>query len=94
MSCSDSPDVVLKANIPILVGRVPTGWTVSLVDNPGFGEAKEHVSRLANVSMKISSAYIYLLETGSVGGEEAAKFFKKLMKTESLSCNSSNIVIA
>ena len=57
------------------------------MDNPGFGEAKEHVSRLASVSMKISSAYIYLLETGSVGGEEAAKFFKKLMKRESLSCN-------
>ena len=68
----------MKANIPILVGSVPDGWTVSLVDNPGFGEAKEHVSRLASVSMKISSAYIYLLETGSVGGEAAAKFFKKL----------------
>ena len=64
----DSPDLVLKANIPILVGSVPDGWTVSLVDNPGFGEAKEHVSRLAGYS----SAYIYLLETGSIGGEAAA----------------------
>lgn len=86
-NCSESPDLILKANIPILVGRVPSGWTVSLVDNPGFGEAKEHITRLAKVSMKISSAYIYLLETGSVGGEEAAKFFRKLMKRESLSCN-------
>ena len=83
---SASLDVVLKANIPLLVGSVPKGWTVSLVDNPGFGEAKEHVTHMASVSMRISSAFIYLLETGSIGGEEAAKFFKKLIEKEALSC--------
>ena len=48
---------------------------------------------MANISMKISSAYVYLLETGSVGGEEAAKFFRKLMKKESLSCMLASIII-
>ena len=53
---------------------------VNIVDNPGLGEAKEHITCLTKISMKISSPCIYLLETGSVGGEEAAKFFRKLMR--------------
>lgn len=84
---SDFPTVVLKANIPLLAGRIPSEWTVSLVDNPGFGETKEHITQLANISMKISSAYIYLLETENIGGQEAVKFFRKLVKKEKFSSN-------
>ena len=74
----EPPVVVLKVNIPLLAGRVPPGWTVSLVDNPGFGEAKEHVVQLADASLVTSSAYIYLLQTENIGGTEAADFFKEL----------------
>ena len=76
---SEPPVVVLKVNIPLLAGRVPPGWTVSLVDNPGFGEAKEHVVQLADASLVTSSAYIYLLQTENIGGTEAAEFFKELI---------------
>ena len=51
---------------------------MSLVDNPGFGEAKEHVVQLADASLVTSSAYIYLLQTESIGGTEARDFFKEL----------------
>ena len=70
--------MTLKVNIPLLSGSVPPGWTVSIVDNPGFGEAKEHVTQLADTSMVTSSAYIYLVQTENVGGKEAADFFKEL----------------
>ena len=74
----DPPAVVLKVNIPLLADKVPSGWTVSLVDNPGFGEAKEHVVQLADASLVTSSAYIYLIQTENIGGTEAAHFFKEL----------------
>lgn len=82
---SEPPTVILKVNIPLLAGRVPSGWTVSLVDNPGFGEAKEHVVQLADASLITSSAYIYLLQTENIGGTEAAEFFKELIAKDK--CN-------
>ena len=78
----EPPIVVLKVNIPLLAGRVPPGWTVSLVDNPGFGEAKEHVGQLDAASLVTSSAYIYLLQTENIGGTEAADFFKELIRKD------------
>ena len=78
----EAPVVILKANIPLLAGKVPTGWTVSLMDNPGFGEAKEHVVQLADASLVTSSAYIYLLQTEHIGGTEAAEFFKELIRKD------------
>ena len=52
------------------------------MDNPGFGEAKEHVVQLAEASMISSSAYIYLLQTENIGGTEAAEFFKELIRND------------
>lgn len=78
----ESQTVVLKLNVPILSASIPPGWTVSIVDNPGFGEAKEHVTQLADASMVTSSAYIYLMTTGDVGGEKAAEFFKELQQID------------
>lgn len=78
--------MTLKVNIPLLSGSVPPGWTVSIVDNPGFGEAKEHVTQLAEASMVTSSAYIYLIQTENVGGREAADFFKELQKMDKSRC--------
>ena len=73
----------MKVNIPLLKGKVPSGWIVSLVDNPGFGEAQEHIEQIADSSLLISSAYFYLLETGSIGGKEAAGFYNELYRRDS-----------
>lgn len=74
--------MTLKVNIPLLSGSVPPGWTVSIIDNPGFGEAKEHITQLAEASMVTSSAYVYLVQTENVGGREAADFFKQLQSID------------
>ena len=68
--------------VPLLANKAPPGWTISLVDNPGFGEAKEHVTQLAEASVITSSAYIYLMQSGDIGGKEAAEFFKDLNKKD------------
>ena len=70
-------------NIPLLIGKVPLGWTVSLVDNPGFGEAQEHITQIADSSLLTSSAYVYLVETGQLGGTEPRDFYKELHKRDS-----------
>ena len=49
-----------------------------LVDNPGFGEAKQHVLQLAERSMRCSSAYIYLSETTSLGGTVDARAYRTI----------------
>ena len=64
--------------IPVLNEGLPPGWIVSLADNPGFGEARECITQVANASMVVSSAYIYLMHPGSVSGTAAAEFFKEL----------------
>ena len=70
---------MLKVNLPILATEIEyPGWKVSLVDNPGFGEAKECISTMADASMKASCAYIYLLPAGSIGGKETMSFYKAL----------------
>ena len=74
--------MVLHVNIPLLSGSIPPDWTVSIMDNPGFGEAKEHIQQLAEASMNTSSAYIYLMQTESVGGREAMEFFDELNKCD------------
>lgn len=63
--------------VPALSGA-PQGWTVCLVDNPGFGEAKQHVLQLAERSMRCSSAYIYLSETTSLGGTVDARAYRTI----------------
>ena len=57
------------------------------MDNPGFGEAKEHITQLAEASMVTSSAYIYLMQTENVGGREAAEFFMELLRTDKRMCD-------
>ena len=75
----------------MLADNVPSGWTVSLVDNPGFGEAKQHVVQLADASLITSSAYIYLLQTESIGGVAAQEFFKDLCTRDKCKVNISLI---
>lgn len=83
MQISSEPlTMILKVNIPLLTGSIPPGWEVSIVDNPGFGEAKEHITQLAEASMVTSSAYIYLMQTEDIGGKDAEHFFKSLQKAD------------
>ena len=76
------PNLVLKVYLPILDEGSPLEWTVSLVDNPGFGEDKEYITQLASASMVTSSAYIYLMTTESVSGSSPAEFFKMLQEKD------------
>ena len=71
------PECTLHVNIPAL-SEVPRGWSVSLADNPGFGEANEHIKQLANVSVQGSSAYVYVTNSDYVGSDTDFKFFKQL----------------
>ena len=57
---------------------VPLGWTVSLVDNPGFGEINKCITQLADASLVTSSAYIYLIQTGCISGEAETAFYKAI----------------
>ena len=82
MQAADTlPEFELHVNAPVLSG-VPPGWRVCLVDNPGFGEAKQHVEQLAERAMKISSAYVYLLTTKSVGDKVDAEAFRNLAERD------------
>ena len=56
------PDCVLQVRVPIL-SEVPPGYSVSLVDNPGYGETNVHITQLADDSAKISSVYVYVTQS-------------------------------
>lgn len=81
MQVSVPEKLILYANIDLLSGAQP-GWTVSLVDNPGFGEANEHISQIAEAAMNSSSVYIYLVETTAIGGDIDKKFFQELQSRD------------
>ena len=80
------PNLVLKVHLPILSEGCPNEWTVTLVDNPGFGENKEYITQLASAALVTSSAYIYLMTTESVDGTAAAEFFKMLQEKDPGEC--------
>jgi len=92
------PECTLHANIPAL-SEVPHGWNVSLADNPGFGEANEHVAQLANMSVQGSSAYVYVTNSNYIGSDTNFKFFKQLAEHDQgtltrVIYTSSNILIS
>ena len=74
--------LILKVHLPLLTENVPPGWRVSLVDNPGFADSKEHVSKLAESSIGNSAAYIYLIETQQLMGKEDRDAFTFLAKQD------------
>ena len=75
-------DLILRVHLPLLTENVPPGWRVSLVDNPGFADAKEHVSKLAESSIGTSAAYIYLIETQQLMDKEDRDTFTFLAKQD------------
>ena len=52
------------------------GWTISLVDNPGFGESKQCIAQATSESWESSTAYIYLTSKDSVGKLLEKEVFK------------------
>ena len=82
-------DVTLNVNIPLLFENVPDGWTVCLVDNPGFNEAnKQHIQQLADASVMSSAAYVFLTEIARMNTTATADFFRRLSEMDT-----SNFVI-
>ena len=58
--------------------KVPDGWKISLVDNPGSNEHTAHVSDAARLSLKVGSAYLYITTPIDYEQAETALFFKKM----------------
>ena len=71
------PDCVLEVNVSIL-SEVSPEYSVSLVDNPGFGEINAHITQLAEDSAKFSSVYVYVTQSGNIAGITDSEFFRKL----------------
>jgi len=59
------PEYLVVANIPIL-SNVPDPWRAYLVDNPGFDDPIAGITDVAEVAMKTTSAYMYVLDGGAV----------------------------
>ena len=58
---------VLHAHIPILEDAHHSGWTLALVDTPGFGEANvEHVTSHADMLFSTSTAYLYMMDSSNL----------------------------
>ena len=58
---------VLHAHIPILEEAHHSGWTLALVDTPGFGEANvEHVTSHADMLFSTSTAYLYMMDSSNL----------------------------
>lgn len=71
---------VLYAYIPILKGA-PPGWTLALVDTPGFGEANvDHITALTDTLFSTSTAYLYIMDSGSMEDAVDAENIRQLYK--------------
>ena len=46
------------------------------MDNPGLGEAKEHIVQAINVSWESSAAYVYLTSAQNIAQKAEAETFK------------------
>ena len=69
---------VLYAYIPIL-DNAPRGWTLALVDTPGFGEANVgHITALADRLFSTSTAYLYIIDSVILNDALDAKNIKQL----------------
>ena len=72
----------LRVHIPLLTESVPPGWTISLVDTPGFGEKNYHVQQMAKEALETSAAYVYLLQTENIGGTAVGETFQSLAEKD------------
>ena len=71
---------VLYACIPILQ-EAPRGWTLALVDTPGFGEANVgHITALTDRLFSTSTAYLYIMDSAIMEDAVDAKNIKQLFE--------------
>ena len=71
---------VLYACIPILQ-EAPSGWTLALVDTPGFGEANVgHITALTDRLFSTSTAYLYIMDSGIMKDAVDAKNIERLFE--------------
>ena len=77
--------MVLKANIPSLScpPALKSGCKLHLVDNPGLGELNQIASRMAQLAVATSTAYIYTMDCESIELKEHAEIIKILLERDS-----------
>lgn len=72
-------------NVPVLAGA-PQGWKVYLVDSPGLGENDATVTRVAETSLKSSSAWVYVLNVEALGDVTDHHYFAEMKKEDPGMC--------
>ena len=78
----DSKSYILYAHIPIL-REAAQGWTLVLVDTPGFGEANvDHITALADRRFNTSTAYLYIMDGTSMCDELDRRKIHQLFKND------------
>ena len=80
--------VVLMANIPSLScpAALKSGFRVYLVDNPGLGELNQLATRMAELAVATSTAYIYTMDCESIELKEHAEVLEVLLEKDSGEC--------
>lgn len=74
--------LVLRVNFPLLGQNTPHGWTVNIVDTPGFRDVNDHIQQVAKETVDFSAGYIYLLQTENVSGSEVSELLKPLARKD------------
>ena len=76
-------EVVLEVHIPLLAAQnIEKGWSLNLVDNPGFGESNEYIQQIADASILISAAYILVTNTDNMDSKATTAFLNKLSEKD------------
>lgn len=66
---SHMDEYTLTANVPILAGA-QSGWTITILDNPGFGESHQnHMMERTETTLVVSTAFLYILDAGLLQDE-------------------------
>jgi hypothetical protein len=86
---------VLHAHIPILEEAHHSGWTLALVDTPGFGEANvEHVTSHADMLFSTSTAYLYMMDSSNLEDAVDAANIRQLYQYDKELFNDGRFVVA
>ena len=82
VSGSGHHSFVLCAFVPILE-TAPEGWTLALLDTPGFAEANiVHVTARTETLFSTSTAYLYIIDSGNMEDEVDAKKIQLLYRQD------------
>lgn len=62
-----------------MLSGVERGWELSILDNPGYGEAnQEDMMQETETTMKTSSALLYVMDVGQLQDSEDARRLQQL----------------